>query len=129
MTSIIRRTGTEGPKHDPYSYTEFTITRPDGRTAKVHMGLAMWVEYQVPGMPKAVRVDGYNGVMDEALRLSVGITYHEAEDALERMEQNSRRKHRAHGGTTTTHGFAGETMEFCKCGELLSDDFHIGMIE
>jgi hypothetical protein len=45
--------GDEGPKHDPYSYTEFLCTLRDGVDLKLHLGLA---EYLVIG---DVQLDGY----------------------------------------------------------------------
>lgn len=41
---IYFRTGTEGPRHDPYSYTEITVSRKGHRRAMLHMGLGVWSE-------------------------------------------------------------------------------------
>jgi len=35
--------GTEGPKHDPYSYTEYSFTTTFGEDVEVHVGLAEYV--------------------------------------------------------------------------------------
>lgn len=44
---LYRRTGTEGPAHDPYSFTEMTVKERfvDGSKLDVtlHLGLALWV--------------------------------------------------------------------------------------
>ena len=40
------RTGSEGPKHDPYSFTEMTVTL-NGVDHTLHMGLGMW--YAIDG--------------------------------------------------------------------------------
>ena len=40
--TLDRRTGREGPAHDPYSFTEYSLT-VNGRTYTAHMGLACWL--------------------------------------------------------------------------------------
>ena len=41
--TLTRRTGSEGPRHDPYSYTEWTVKRGE-RHVTLHLGLATWVK-------------------------------------------------------------------------------------
>jgi len=41
--SISTRTGTEGPRHDPYSFTEITV-EARGHRVTVHYGLGEWIE-------------------------------------------------------------------------------------
>ena len=45
---LYKKTGTEGPKHDPYAYEEITLrtTYADGKTftVAVHQGLAEWTK-------------------------------------------------------------------------------------
>jgi len=36
--------GSEGPRHDPYSYTRITVTRWSGNIIVGHFGLGCWVE-------------------------------------------------------------------------------------
>lgn len=40
--SIIVERGTEGPRHDPYSYDHYTIIRKGKRKAELHIGLGTW---------------------------------------------------------------------------------------
>jgi hypothetical protein len=56
-------TGSEGPSHDPYSYTEYTVQprADDAPTAVLHMGLAFWYE-----------VDGKRTGQGEELRVNIG---------------------------------------------------------
>jgi hypothetical protein len=35
--------GSEGPAHDPYAYTEYTILYRDGRIVTLHLGLDEWL--------------------------------------------------------------------------------------
>jgi hypothetical protein len=54
MARLKRRTGTEGPRHDPYGYTEYHWTSTDKqRSAILHIGLGEWCE-----------VFGCQGIMD-----------------------------------------------------------------
>ena len=41
--TISKKTGTEGPKHDPYSFEEF-IYECNGKVTTLHMGLGVWME-------------------------------------------------------------------------------------
>lgn len=41
---IARETGSEGPKHDPYSFTEYTMQRLNG-TMTLHLGLDVWLRH------------------------------------------------------------------------------------
>ena len=44
MTSITRRSGTYGPRHDPYGWEELDMER-NGRSATIHFsGLQSWLE-------------------------------------------------------------------------------------
>jgi hypothetical protein len=38
------KTGSEGPKHDPYSYTEYTFEQAGKPTVTFHAGLGVWLE-------------------------------------------------------------------------------------
>ena len=44
MSSIDITSGSEGPKHDPYSYYEITVERESGASVKIHFGLTEWIE-------------------------------------------------------------------------------------
>jgi hypothetical protein len=39
---IAKETGSEGPQHDPYSFTEYVIQRT-GTTLTLHLGLGVWL--------------------------------------------------------------------------------------
>lgn len=41
--TLTRKYGTEGPRHDPYSYTEWTVTT-NLSTVTIHMGSNFWTE-------------------------------------------------------------------------------------
>ena len=47
---LDKRTGTEGPHHDPYSYEE-RIVHVNDVTVKLHLGLMIWCEaYTLSGL-------------------------------------------------------------------------------
>jgi len=43
MLDYYRKSGTEGPRHDPYGYTEITARR-NGHAVTLHTGLAVWLK-------------------------------------------------------------------------------------
>lgn len=44
---LAHRTGSEGPRHDPYAYTEYVLVL-NGSEHRLHMGLGVW--YEVNGV-------------------------------------------------------------------------------
>jgi len=44
MAKIRVKQGAEGPRHDPYAYTEVEFTKTDGTVVLCHMGLAEWIK-------------------------------------------------------------------------------------
>lgn len=44
-TKLVITTGSEGPRHDPYGYTEIEITMRNGVSAELHAGLGMWLRF------------------------------------------------------------------------------------
>ena len=59
-TKIKHRSGSEGPKYDPYAFDEWTVIRLD-REVTIHSGLANWIKIQYEGHPE-VRIDEWNCV-------------------------------------------------------------------
>ncbi len=50
MRSINRKSGVEGPEHDPYGYTERTMY-VEAKKITLHEGLSTWVEATEYGSP------------------------------------------------------------------------------
>lgn len=44
MAKILVSRGTEGPRHDPYGYTEVMFVKTNGDIIQMHMGLAVWLK-------------------------------------------------------------------------------------
>jgi hypothetical protein len=124
MSSITVRHGTEGPRHDPYSYTEFTVQRQDGRTVTLHTGLGIWAETEAGVKCREL----------EALALferCAGITLHAAERAVRALQARRYRRHKC--GLTyleSVSGYPGEHLTVCgRCGEVIDYHFNIGEVE
>jgi len=47
--SITVKNGDEGPRHDPYSFVEYTVERKGKRKTTIHLGLVVWCK--VEGRP------------------------------------------------------------------------------
>ena len=119
MSHITQRTGTEGPRHDPYSYTEITVQRPGKKTVTVHLGLMQFVQV---GASAPVHMS-YE-LLDQTFEALTGLTIKQAERALRRIEQQPYREHRKCGGYEYTSGYPGETFCICKCGAHLDYSFN-----
>lgn len=85
---ITIKNGSEGPQHDPYAYTETTVTRlKDGNWAIIHLGLAEWLNLGV-GDPSDIRNIQQGIKNDDPNRLiqmfkdHVGIDPQEAEELM-----------------------------------------------
>ncbi len=73
ITGFNVKHGTEGPTHDPYSYTEYTFVK-DNKNFKIHLGLAQYIEVDGKKIP-AIGEDYDN---EEAFILKhTGITYND----------------------------------------------------
>ena len=119
MSSVTIDWGSEGPKHDPYGWTEITVDRPDGKTVTLHAGgLIEWVE-----------VDGVKHVNLNYEDCCTIFAHHAGvtPDIAERAYQKYRSRCRECGGTETESkaGFPGETFELCvKCGAMVDYNFN-----
>jgi hypothetical protein len=116
--SISTRTGTEGPRHDPYSFTEITV-EARGHRVTVHYGLGEWIEVDGTG-ERLMALPDASCVM-EAL---TGLTLAQAERALRKRDESYYRRHKAHGGYEWSSGYPGEELCFCKCGQCIDSTFN-----
>lgn len=118
--SVSFRRGSEGPKHDPYSYTEITVNKSRNGFVKFHFGLDTWCEgnkIKVHGEPTAFDFfEQLVGVHPIVLETSV---QRRKRKQIERHLKN----HNAEGQTVS--GYPGESFLICeKCGEFLSSHFN-----
>lgn len=116
---IIRETGSEGPRHDPYSFTEYTIKRGDILIV-VHVGLSEWIKSN--DMPWTMVSP------DEAVRSVLGISMHK----LERIMHTMRCPDHGTRWIISTDGMPGETFYMCDllgCGNIVGTSFDISVVE
>lgn len=119
------KTGTEGPRHDPYSYTETTMER-NGDTVTLHEGLGDWL--RVNGAVQDVR---RSALGSEERRTFVSITGYTPEQ-LRRFVDRAHSRCRSCGGqrTRSERGHPGETLLVCdRCGDIVGTRFNRSAIE
>jgi hypothetical protein len=128
-STIEIRTGSEGPRHDPYSYTEITVTRSNGGWAKYHAGLGEWLVVGIGGEER--KMNGSPEYLRNMFELVVGITPEGAERAVHRMDANRIRHHKCgHKHLEWVSGYPGES--FLQCGkfhDILDSTFNRSAIE
>ena len=131
--SISFNRGTEGPRHDPYSYEEVIVERKGREDITLHAGLGVWmtiggarisasfsmVEREV--MDRFVELVGYK---PDQLRRFAQRAY-----AARVKQQHASCKH--HGNATrSVTGYPGETFEVClDCGQIVDSHFNRSAIE
>lgn len=128
MTHIHVRTGSEGPRHDPYHYEEVTVQRPDGRKVTLHVGLGVWAEAENAVLRE--RTDSPQEAYHMFERYA-GVPVYVAERAYRSLPM---RRLKAHPcglqHIVDVNGFPGETLTVCgKCGHVVDSHFDRSAIE
>jgi len=124
MANIKIKHGSEGPKWDPYGFTEIEFTKTDGTVVTYHGGLAEWckVEYK----------DGKKYLIDNLeessilFKLETGLTPDEAEEWYYKMEASKEKQCQECGSRKLEwkSGYPGEELLICsKCGEVANCHF------
>lgn len=117
MSSIDITSGSEGPQHDPYSYSEITVERPSGATVKIHFGLIEWIEVN------GIRSDCDYKTAAEIFEDLAGISVETAQKVYERRATTCGKC----GGRDLRPqaGYPGETFYFCeRCDFMVRCDFN-----
>lgn len=130
MSRVAVRNGTEGPRHDPYSFREYTVERPSGAKAVLHVGLGTWAKVRWPD--EYVEQEKWNE--QRAIRIFervAGVSLHVLEKALEEREARKYRHHPCgRRNFEYARGFPGETFVVCKtCGEVIDSHFDRSAVE
>lgn len=120
---IERRTGAEGPRHDPYGYTEIEYVHGGDKTVW-HEGLGCWVEHNGIRTGPA----GFDeSVLAAEFKACTGYTPWE----LERFLMRARERCRYCGGRDfcSVAGFPGETLYVCtRCDKIGHGDFNLSAV-
>lgn len=123
------RHGSEGPRHDPYSYTEYTVERASGDVAVLHEGIGVWAKVngrkvdgdEIELLAEFFRAAGVNGGVQQLQRIQ------------RRIEEEPYRRHAARCGCREfkcQKGMPGETFYVCaKCGDIAGFEFDRSVIE
>ncbi len=122
---VVRRTGTEGPRHDPYAWTELQVENKSG-THTLHEGFVTWYEGA-----DGVRHDQRNWTEDDLMRMFE----RDAGFSISQIERIARKLHSrcAHCGShdfTSEEGYPGESFDVCcNCGHVQNCSMDYSAIE
>lgn len=133
-------TGTEGPRHDPYSYTEYTIERKGHASVTYHCGLGEWISMgkrrlgRLPNKAElALPWQDCERAFSRRLRAtfarySGGLTPEQLEDCHRRIRSRCNACGCRH--TKAERGYPGETLYVCvQCNNVVDSDFDRSAIE
>jgi hypothetical protein len=120
---ITYKSGSEGPRHDPYHFEEVTI---HGRAGNVtaHIGLGVWLSVnghrmEIPEVDLDISFQRLTGIsIDVAFRLYRKLPY--------------RRHSRTCSGRSMVSmpGYPGERLYICeKCREVIDSSFNLAAVE
>lgn len=117
--TVTMKTGSEGPRHDPYSYTEVTVRGTLGKRKidiTLHEGLAEWVK--LGNRKPAYESQTYRP--RAAFERLVGVRYTALERALNRPRQCCNKPR-----LESQSGFPGETLTVCiHCNAIVGGYFN-----
>lgn len=120
MAKLNLRSGSEGPRNDPYHYEEYQINIPNLGDVTVHCGLAQWVE--INGETHEAFGDDYDMPgFDAFCKRLTGYSFRQ----FERFYRRYRSRCRQCGGRDfyCSAGYPGETLTQCsKCHSVLCAD-------
>lgn len=121
---IERVTGTEGPRHDPYSYEEWIFDRGHGEVV-YHVGLSEWIEYRGERHDQPT-----DALVVAAFLQATQYTFSEWQKFLGLAEASRYRRHRGHD-VRSESGYPGEHFTVCHTcgGEHIDSYFSIGEVE
>lgn len=125
MTKIVIKTGTEGPRFDPYHFDEMIVTRPDGSWVKVHDGLSTWIETH-----DGIKCHDEKQVF-KIFEQRVGVTYDRAMMAYHSLPWRRAKAHACgNKHIEEVGGYPGESFTICsKCKAVFDYHFNIGAIQ
>ena len=128
MSTIEIKHGTEGSKHDPYSYKEITV-HCQRATVMLHQGLRNFVKInggdEIEERSDAVLIDGKTS-LEWIFEHVAKITPKTAEKAYHNLKSKNIRSHACgYKHLEWVAGYPGETLLCCqKCGDTLDSEFN-----
>ena len=137
-TAISTTSGREGPEHDPYGWTELTVSRTLLNGKRYHYTL----HSSALAGDRITITQGDRITLDKVYPLDsdkMGNPYHDfqmftgfspADWHFYHMQSVYRCRKCGSRDTQESEGFCGETVTFCaKCGNMMFDNFHVSMVE
>lgn len=121
--------GTEGPRQDPWSYTETTY-RCRQVSAMLHDGLAVYCTVTINNGPTKLYEGrlGDDRVVHYAFAAATGYTAEQLHKFIKRAQNRCRAC--GCGSTHTESGFPGETLNVCdNCGTIIAGSFNRSAVE
>lgn len=124
MANITLKTGSEGPKWDPYGYIEIEFTKTDGTIVTYHGGLAEWCKVECTDGKKYE----INNLEEASIlfKLETGLTPDEAESLYYQIDARKNKQCQKCGSHKVEwqDGYPGEELLVCgKCGEVVNCHF------
>lgn len=118
---VMHRTGSEGPKHDPYHFEEYEVEF-GGKKTTIHLGLGTWLH--LPS-GKTFFGSGDDDVMLEFEKVH-GIAFPVLINWLERYMKWKTSRCRECGSRKfhMEKGYPGETFMSCENGHIISSCFN-----
>jgi hypothetical protein len=83
MAKVTVRRGSEGPRHDPYGYTEVIFTKTNGDVIQMHMGLGVWLKVNGKEYDSQYREE----VLSEYFKEFTGMAFEKAERIPDVLEE------------------------------------------
>lgn len=113
--SVYVKTGTEGPRYDPYGYVEYKCRGRNGFGQYIlHLGLIEWIEHQLDN--RTLKKDTQSNVQMK-WELLTGIKVDDVEEVVNQP-------HFCECGckkTKTMEGYPGEVFEMCTACNAIVD--------
>lgn len=122
--TVREKTGREGPRHDPYSYTELHVNADDVDIV-FHDGLSVFI--LVAGFRTNIYGEQYKELFDAVLLDATGFT----ESQLRRFHRkaSSRCPMGGYHDVVDVRGYPGESMSICnKCDKVVDSYFCEGAV-
>jgi hypothetical protein len=130
MSKVHVRNGTEGPHHDPYGFREYTVQRPSGVRAVLHVGLGTWA--RVRWRDEYVETEKWDERLAVAMfETACGVSFAALERAVARKKSRRYTRH-ACGQRYLRYaqGHPGESFVVCsKCGDVIDSHFDRSVVE
>lgn len=134
MTHVTLKSGSEGPRHDPYHYDEYTVARPNGDTVVMHNGIFCWCRVK-----RGTRIVFENTDEATAPRLFetyAGVSFRAFEKAWHSLPERRSRSHfcngvrRGYRDFACVSGYPGETFTVCiHCKDVIDSSFDRSAVE